>query len=162
MSLFIWFYHVLLMKLSRAFFPFCMSFHCFSFMCYWWNYVASSLQMQCNKSDHGDGPYLATQWVGHFPWPHGSSEQCTGNFEITALGHHPHIQKEWWAAACCTKDILATRCIFIGPQIWCSFFSGNLGLYEVDLFFLGRIESWVLEVDISSFSDEAIALVQQC
>jgi hypothetical protein len=69
------------------------SFHFFSFMCYWWNYVASLLQMQCNKSDHGDGPYLATQWVGHFPWPSGSSEQGTGNFEITALGRFPHIQK---------------------------------------------------------------------
>jgi hypothetical protein len=57
---------------------------------------------------------------------------------------------------------LATRCVFIGPQIWCSFFSGNLGLYEVDLFFLGEIESWVLEVDISSSLDEATALVQQC
>lgn len=42
------------------------------------------------------------------------------------------------------------------------FFPGNLGLYEVDLIFLGGIESWVLEVDISSFLDEATALVQQC
>lgn len=48
------------------------------------------------------------------------------------------------------------------PKYGAVFFSGNLGLYEVGLVFLGGIESWVLEVDISSFLDEATALVQQC